>query len=203
MSQSPTAAPATSLLFRPQSFFEPLKIEQIFSTPQPLEVEIGAGDGSFLVNYAALHPEHNFLGVERLYGRLKKVERKALRMGLKNLRGLRIEGAYFTEYLLPAGSVDIIHIYFADPWPKKKHRRHRLVNERFTDLAHRALKDRGIVYLRTDDTDYFEQMVTVFDANQKFEKVETPEELSAVKTDFEREFNAKGIPTNYAAYQKR
>jgi len=196
-----TSAPA--LIFRPRSFFEPLTIGEIFAAPQPLEVEIGAGDGSFLVNYTALHPERNFLGVERLLGRLKKVERKAQRMGLKNLRGLRIEGAYFTEYLLPAGAADVIHIYFADPWPKKKHRRHRLVNERFTELVHRALKDRGIIYLRTDDLDYYEQMVTVFDANQKFEKVETPEELSAVKTDFEREFNAKGIPTNYAAYRKR
>ncbi len=198
-----SAAPAASLIYRPRSFFEPLNIAEMFTKPQPLQVEIGAGDGSFLIQYTAQHPEYNFLGVERLLGRLRKIDRKGQRQGLKNLCALRIEAAYFVEYLLPADSTDIIHIYFPDPWPKKKHRKNRLMNERFTELAHRVLKERGIVYLRTDDADYHEQMVTVFDANPKFERIETPAELSAVKTDFERGFNAEGIPTRYAAYRRK
>lgn len=193
---------APSLLIRPQNFFQPLAIADWFTPSQPLEVEIGAGDGSFIAQYAALHPEHDFLGVERLLGRLRKIDRKGRRMGLQNLRGLRIEAGYFIEYLLPAGSTDVLHIYFPDPWPKKKHRKNRVVNERFTALAHRVLTTNGIVYMRTDDADYHEQMVTVFDANKTFERIETPGELVAVKTDFEREFNAQGIPTRYAAYRK-
>ncbi|MCD6049155.1 MAG: trmB [Verrucomicrobia bacterium] len=203
MSETVATTTSPTLVHRPRSFFEPLNIGEMFSKPQPLQVEIGAGDGSFLIKYTSLHPEYNFLGVERLLGRLRKIDRKGQRQGLQNLRGLRIEAAYFVEYLLPADSTDIIHIYFPDPWPKKKHRKNRLVNERFTELAHRVLKDRGIVYLRTDDADYHEQMVTVFDANPRFERIETPEELSAVKTDFERGFNAEGIPTRYAAYRRR
>lgn len=197
-----TASAEPTLIFRPANFFVPMVMSGLYPKDQPLELEIGAGDGSFLVQYTALHPEHNFFGIERLLGRLKKIDRKGRRMGLTNLRAMRIEAAYFVEYLLPAHSTDIIHIYFPDPWPKKKHRKNRLINERFTELAHRALKDRGIVYMRTDDADYHEQMVTVFDANKKFERIETPAELSAVKTDFERGFNAEGIPTRYAAYRK-
>ena len=77
---------------------------------------------------------------------------------MTNLRGVRIESAYFLEYLLPPRSAVALHIYFPDPWPKRKHRRHRLINERFPALARQALAPGGTVYLRTDDEDYFEQM---------------------------------------------
>ncbi|HTI99067.1 MAG TPA: tRNA (guanosine(46)-N7)-methyltransferase TrmB [Dongiaceae bacterium] len=174
---------------------------RLFPQAQPLVVELGSGDGSFLVEYARQHPEHNFLGVERLLGRVRKIDRKGRRAGLHNLRGIRIESAYFLEYLLPVGAAAAIHVYFPDPWPKRKHRKFRLINERFPELARQALAPAGLVYLRTDDADYFEQMTAVFDASAWFRAVETPAELSAVVTDFEREFNARGIATRRAAYE--
>ena len=174
----------------------------MFPRVAPLEVELGAGDGSFLIEWATLHPERNFIGVERLLGRLKKIDKKARRAGLTNVRGLRIEIGYFTEYLLPPESVSAFHIYFADPWPKMKHRRHRLIQEHYIEALRNALTPHGVVYLRTDHIEYFEQMREVFGATAKFAAVKNPAELAAVKTDFEREFNAQGIPTNYAAYQR-
>jgi tRNA (guanine-N7-)-methyltransferase len=192
-----------TLLLKLTSIIERLEVEKLFVEAQPLEVELGSGDGSFLVNYAKLHPERNFLGVERLLGRLRKLDRKALRAGLDNLRGLRVESAYLLEYLLPPGSVAALHVYFPDPWPKRKHRKNRLVNARFTEIAHQALAPGGVVYLRTDDGDYFSQMVREFAANLAFRLVETPGELSAVVTDFERNFLARGVPTLRAAYAKQ
>jgi len=173
----------------------------MFPRAQPLEVELGSGDGSFLVNYARLHPERNFLGVERLLGRLRKLDRKARRAGLRNLRGLRIESAYFLEYLMPRQSIAALHVYFPDPWPKRKHRKNRLIDARFTEIAGQALAPGGIVYLRTDDTDYFSQMTSVFAANPAFHPTETPVELSAIVTDFERNFHARGVATLRAAYR--
>ena len=120
---------------------------------------------------------------------------------LTNLRLLRIEAAYLLEYLLPRGSVHALHLYFPDPWPKRKHRRHRLINERFPSLARQALAPGGKVYLRTDDQDYFEQMVGVFGAAPAFRPVATPQDLAALQTDFEKEFQARGIETLRAAYQ--
>ena len=190
-----------SLLYTLPSIIERLDLAKLFPQAQPLEVELGSGDGSFLAEYARRHPEHNFIGIERLLGRLRKLDRKGQRAGLANLRGVRIECSYFVEYLLPPGSVAALHIYFPDPWPKRKHRRHRLVNERFPTLARRALAPGGTVYLRTDDRDYFEQMVTVFAAEPAFHAVETPGELALLLTDFEREFLARGITTLRAAYQ--
>jgi tRNA (guanine-N7-)-methyltransferase len=102
---------------------------------------------------------------------------------------------------LPPGSASCLHIYFPDPWPKRKHRRHRLINERFPGLAKQALAPDGTVYLRTDDEDYFQQMLAVFGASRDFQAAETPPELAALFTDFEKNFLARGIRTHRAAYQ--
>jgi len=195
-------AASASLIYKLTSIVTRLEVNGMFPRAQPLEVELGSGDGSFLANYARLHSDRNFLGVERLLGRLRKLDRKGRRAGLTNLRGLRIESAYFLEYLLPVESASALHIYFPDPWPKRKHRKNRLVNARFTELAHQALAPGGVAYLRTDDEDYFKQMVEVFSANTKFILTETPDELSAVVTDFERNFQARGVSTLRAAYKK-
>lgn len=190
------------IIIRPPSYVERLEVAALFQKPQPLEIELGAGDGSFLVQWAAINPQMNFLGVERLLGRLRKIDRKARRMGLTNVRALRLEAAYFAEYLLPPATVSAFHICFPDPWPKRKHRQNRLLNERFTDVLRVALVPEGVVYLRTDDSDYFAQMTAVFGTNPNFESVSTPERLASVLTDFEREFNAKGIFTSRAAYRR-
>ena len=202
---APDTTPGTtgeSLVYPLPSILERIDLARLFAVPQPLEVELGCGDASFLLNYAGANPQCNFIGVERLLGRVGKIERKGRRLGLSNLRGVRIESGYFLEQLLPANCARALHVYFPDPWPKLKHRRHRFINERFPDLAQRTLMSGGTVFLRTDDTDYFEQMLRVFAAETaRFKKVETPVSLLELKTDFEAEFNARGIPTLHAAYQ--
>ncbi len=191
----------SSLLIELRSLLERLEPARIFPKSQRLEVELGCGDASFLVEYARQHPERNFIGVERLLGRLRKLDRKGRRAGLTNLRGVRIESSYFLEYLLPPHSVSALHIYFPDPWPKKKHRKHRLINEHFAKIVQTALTPGGQIYLRTDDEDYFQQMTEVFGANREFQKIKTPTELVGLLTDFEKEFQARGIKTLRTAYQ--
>src|SRR5688572_22700975 len=110
-----------SLIYRPASYLDRLPLAEMFPQAQPLEVELGAGDGSFLIAWAKANPARNFLGVERLLGRIRKIDRKASRAGLQNVRLMRIEASYFLEYLLPRNSVTALHIYFPDPWPKRKH----------------------------------------------------------------------------------
>ena len=190
-----------NLLIELRSILEPLNVAEYFPHPQPLEIELGCGDASFLLSYAQAHPERNFIGVERLGGRIRKLDRKGRRAGLTNLRGVRIESGYFLEYLVPPKSATALHIYFPDPWPKRKHLKNRFINERFPAIAERVLQSGGIVYLRTDHTDYFEQMQSVFAEAKNFRSIETPEELSSVLTDFEAEFLKQGLKTNRAAYQ--
>ena len=191
-----------ALLVELDSILEPLPLPKLFLAAQPLEVELGSGDGSFLVEYARRNPGTNFLGVERLLGRLRKLDKKGRRAHLPNLRGLRIECAYFLQYLLPAESCRVLHLYFPDPWPKRKQRKHRLVNAAFPSLARRVLQPGGVVYLRTDDADYFGQMLEVFRGVAFFAGTETPLELQSLTTDFEQEFTARGIPTLRAAFRR-
>lgn len=194
---------ADSLICIPASYIEPFRFAEIFPAGQPLEVELGAGDGSFIAAYAAAHPGRNFLAVERLLGRLRKIDRKGRRAGLRNLRLVRLEAAYLVQYLLPAASVEAFHIYFPDPWPKRRHWKNRLITPEFAESLRKALRPGGVVNLRTDNQDYFDQMLRSFDGHAGFEKVETPAPLLEFVTDFEREFHKRGIPTLHATYQKK
>ncbi len=191
-----------SIVHTQASYEDRLDLAEVFPVQRPVELEIGSGDGSFLAQYASLHPETNFLGIERLLGRLRKLDKKARKLGLDNLKIIRLEAGYFTEYLLPQASLRAFHIYFPDPWPKAKHERHRLIQPAFLQSAHKALAPGGTLYLRTDDVPYFEQMLEVCSEADGFEAADTPKDLAAVVTDFERQWTAEGKATNRAAYRK-
>lgn len=196
----PPSIPDAESLVLPPDIMNRIDFGKCFPLAQPVELELGAGDGSFLLKYSALHPERNFIGVERLLGRLRKIDRKGRRLGLTNLRALRLEASYVLEWMIHPGSLTALHVYFPDPWPKRRHWRRRLVNERFVELAARALKPGGHFYVRTDDVPYFEQMLTVGNGQPAFQRAETPAELLAVVTDFEADFNAGGIPTQHSCW---
>jgi tRNA (guanine-N7-)-methyltransferase len=193
---------APSRIYRPPSYVERLDLGHLFPVSQPLEVELGSGDGSFLAQWATQHPDRNFLGVERLLGRLRKLDRKGRRANLANLRVLRIEASYCLAWLLPRCSVQALHVYFPDPWPKRRHWKNRLVNAEFVAAAAAALALDGAVFFRTDNEDYFNQIRNVFETHAAFEPTVTPADLSDVLTDFERDFHARGVTTLRVAYRK-
>jgi tRNA (guanine-N7-)-methyltransferase len=198
----PEVPGAPAILYELTSILEPLEWDRLFPVARPVEVELGCGDGSFLLGAARGQPDHNYLGIERLLGRIRKVDRKGRKLGLDNLRAVRIEAAYCLEYLLPAASVHALHVYFPDPWPKPKHQRHRLVQPGFPGLGRRVLLPAGRVYLRTDDAAYFAQMREVFGADPGYREVSTPAALAEVTTDFEREFLAAGRSIHRTAYER-
>ena len=190
-----------ALLHDFQSITEPLRLEGLFPAAQPAELEIGCGDGGFLLQMAQQHPDRNFLGVERLLGRIRKLSKKGQNASLTNLRLLRLEGRYVMKYLLPEKAFEAIHVYFPDPWPKDRHARHRLVDEEFPQNAAHLLKRGGVVHLRTDDATYFNQMQMVFGSHGGYVEENTPAELAARVTEFEVEFNSQGNPTNRASWR--
>lgn len=200
LSQSVSPGFSSPILFELPSIVEPLPLYELFPAEGPVEVELGSGDGSFIVNYAQAHPGVNFIAIERLQGRLRKILRKAGRAGLANLRGIRIESTYFLEYLLPPHSVSALHLYFPDPWPKRRHSHNRIVNERFPMLCARALGPGGRVYLRTDAPGYFEVMLETFSTSSEFVAKESPADLLAFTTDFQKEFEARGVATYNACF---
>ncbi|MBI62305.1 MAG: tRNA (guanosine(46)-N7)-methyltransferase TrmB [Verrucomicrobiales bacterium] len=192
-----------ALLHDFQSITESLLLRELFFQQQPTELEIGCGDGGFLLEYAQRHPERNFLGVERLLGRVRKLSKRGQRIGLTNLRLLRIEARYVLDYLLPEHAFSAVHIYFPDPWPKAKHARHRLIQSDFLPRIHRILTPGGVLYLRTDDSQYFGQMQDTFSDAEAFTEESTPTALSEITTEFERQWIAEGKRTFYAAYRHK
>src|SRR2546427_997705 len=122
--------------------------EKIFRRKAPLHVDLGCGDGSFLCALAQRLPDKNFLGIERLSGRVRSSARKAA--SLDNVRLLQMESSYAVRYLLPAGSVETFYLLFPDPWPKRRHHRRRIVTPDFLGYVHTALKVNGGIYIATD-----------------------------------------------------
>ena len=190
-----------TLLHAFTSITEPLRMEELFDEQCPIELEIGCGDGGFLLSYAKANPERNFIGVERLLGRIRKLDKKGRRDNLQNLCLLRIEARYLIKHLLPEHLMEVMHVYFPDPWPKDKHARHRLIDEEFPSYAERLLKPGGVIHLRTDDLAYFKQMQRTFHSHDGFEHEPTPSDLAARVTEFEADFNARGKSTNSASWR--
>lgn len=142
--------------FVPADYFRRLERRELCQDGRPLEVDLGCGDGSFLVAMAREYPERDFLGVERLLGRARKVGKKLVRNRLENGRVLRLESRYTVEWLLPDASVSRLHLLCPDPWPKVRHHRRRLVQPEFLEAVRRVLVPGGEFLFMTDHPEYFE-----------------------------------------------
>ena len=190
--REPTPIAAEFELF-PENYFAPLDLAAVFGRVAPLEVDLGCGDGGFLVQLAATFPERNYLGIEKLGGRVQRGCRKAARLAVCNLRFLRIESTYAVEYLLPSGSVEVVHLLFPDPWPKKKHKRRRIVQPAFLDSVHRLLAPGGRFRIATDQESYFKTIRDLI-SPAAFVEESPPRDESFPVTTFEGHFVREGAP---------
>ena len=188
--------------FMPADYFARQQLADIFPRPGLFEIDFGSGEGAFIIAMAQRHPERNFLGVERLLGRVRKVCRAIARNGLENARIVRIETAYALRYLLPHGTVSIAHVGFPDPWPKRYHQRRRLIQDGFMEALHAILCEGGELRVKTDDEPYFQWMERVFDRAKGYERIDWPEDPEYPITDFERRFTAQGLPIYRARLRK-
>jgi tRNA (guanine-N7-)-methyltransferase len=177
----------------PADYFSTIDLAEIFPQPAPVQVDLGCGDGAFLVAMAQKFPGRNFLGIERLLGRIRTGCRHAARVHLPNVRFLRLEFLYAAQFLLPAGLVETAHLLFPDPWPKSKHRRRRTVTPEFLDAVHRILAPGGRLRIATDREKYFLAMRELILAPQ-FEEVLPNDDETFPATTFETRFVTEGLP---------
>ena len=175
----------------PKSLTSVLEFDGIFSRFAPVEIDLGCGDGTFLAALARENPAHNFLGIERLLGRVRSVCCKVARLELKNARVLRMESIYAVANLLPAGSVTAFHLLFPDPWPKRRHHRRRAFTREFLLAIHRALTAGGLFHVATDHADYFSQIERVIAATDIF--AISREQNDFPSSSFEQKYLARGL----------
>jgi tRNA (guanine-N7-)-methyltransferase len=183
---------AESIEFVPTDYFCPLILDDIFVRAAPVEVDLGCGDGAYLTALAEQKPDRNFLGIERLLGRVRSACQKINHADLTNARILRVEIGYAVMHLFPTESVESFHLMFPDPWPKRRHSGRRVFTEEFLASIHNALTARGTLRIATDRTDYFREIEDLAAGASNFTVMADREEPPAVST-FEKRFKQNEI----------
>ena len=168
---------------------------------RPLEIEVGCGSGGFLTRRAKANPDCDFLGIERMLGRVRSFASKCRQLKIDNARVLRLEALYTFHYLLPAHHARRVYVFFPDPWPKRKHRSHRLFGPLFLAALWKRLETGGRVEFATDHREYFETVLECFADDARFRRTEPMPRPPEVWTEFESDFRSKGLPIHAAAWE--
>ncbi len=172
-----------------------------FDHPEhPLEIEIGSGKGTFLIQQAQSAPGTNFLGIERTAGYFRYAADRLRRHGIDNARMLRTDAAEFLRFWCADGVASVIHLYFSDPWPKKRHHKRRVLQDRMLCEMHRVLGPAGELRLVTDHQTlwaWYEEL-TRRHANLflrcPFQPTPSAAPGELVGTNYERKFAREGRP---------
>lgn len=136
--------------------------------PEPIVLEIGSGHGHFLTAYAAAHPDRVCLGVDLLLERVERAHRKRERAGLPNLFFVRADVEDLLAVLPPAIRLSEIFILFPDPWPKRRHHKHRLLSAALLDRLAELAPPGSKLYLRTDHAGYFADARRAIEAAERW-----------------------------------
>lgn len=169
----------------------PLDFFALFGREAPLEVDLGCGDGTFLAELAAAAPARDFVGLERLIGRVRSACRKIAQQRLSNARVLRVEMREKVARLFPPQSVDVFHVMFPDPWPKRRHETRRLIDAMFLKSLHEISRADGIIRIATDQRDYFNVIKKCALATRLFDLITSAQEPVGLST-FEKRYREMG-----------
>ena len=197
-----------SVSLKPENLAGRLDFGDIFGRNCPVHVEVGSGKGTFLLNQARAESGVNFLGIEwarRYY--LYAVDRIG-RWGLDNVRIIRTDAVGFLAIFVPDESMDCFHVYFPDPWPKRRHQKRRFFSRENLSQIIRALKTGGQLRIATDHAEYFEMITGLVEANRS--RLEPTEFLPTagasvgewVGTNFERKYLKEQKPIYTIAVRK-
>jgi tRNA (guanine-N7-)-methyltransferase len=167
---------------------------KIFGNDKPVELEIGSGKGTMLVHLAKSNPEINFVGIEWANKFYRYCADRIKRWNLVNAKMMRTDAkAFVLEGRIEPESLKTLHIYFPDPWPKKKHNRRRLVNPEFCQAAVKILIPGGHLYIATDHQDYSEQMAMSLKTVPELQPCDYDSPAgNAVLTNYEAKFVKEG-----------
>jgi len=186
---------------------QPADWTAIFGNCNPLVLEIGCGIGDFLVQVAGQQPDLNFIAIDFYNKGCYKTCRKVEKSGLTNVRVLREEARQFITERLPHNSLQQVYINCPDPWPKKRHRKRRLVNEQFVQFLHDYLRPGGDLYFATDFEDYGIDVATFMPQIPGFTNQLAPDlyrfELPGYPlSKYMKKFMAEGKQVRFVHYRK-
>ncbi len=171
-----------------------LDLKAVFGNSRPVEVEIGPGKGGFLLRRSAEHPETNFLGLEWAPSCAAYVADRAFRAGAVNVRVMAADATEVFRSSLADQSLWRVHVYFPDPWPKRRHRRRRLIQASFLRDVRRVLRIGGWLGIVTDHIEYFNQIAPLVRQMDGMAEAAFAYEPGGeiVGSNFERKYAAEG-----------
>lgn len=176
----------------------------MFGRVAPVEMEIGVGKGRFLLAAATEHPDRNWFGLEIEPGYADIVRLKSARAGLLNLRIERLDGKAFVLRRLSPGCLAGLHVYFPDPWPKKRHHKRRLVDPEWAAAAARALAPGCLLRVASDHQEYFPIIDDALSNESLLEKLSKEEAGDwSSGTSYELKFLRTGRPIQRAIFRRR
>jgi tRNA (guanine-N7-)-methyltransferase len=186
---------------------EPLDLDEIFGRDAPRICEVGFGDGQALSTLAAKHPEVDFLGIEVHEPGVGRLLLTIEKQGLTNIRIIRHDAVEVLRDWLKPACLDRLHLFFPDPWPKKRHHKRRIVQQDFLALAARVLKPGGMLHMATDWENYAEHMLELTDSCPRFRNFAGPGHFSErpaerPETKFERRGRRLGHQVRDLLYQR-
>ena len=184
------------------------KWRELFGNDHPIHIEIGMGKGRFLMDMATLHPEINYVGIEKYSSVLLRGIQKQEELQLPNVMFIRMEAEYITE-VFAKDEVDRIYLNFSDPWPKDRHAKRRLEAREFLKRYNEILVPEGGVEFKTDNMDLFEfALEEVEPAGWKLRQwtkdLHHDPKMNAgnVMTEYEERFSSVGNPIcKYVIYR--
>lgn len=176
----------------------PLSWPEFFGNDRPVELEVGPGKGVFLAYAGAEQPGTNFVGVELAKKYAIFSAARAVKAGLDNVRVVAGDAQKFLDDFVPDRSVEVLHVYFPDPWWKKRHRKRRVVNARFVDRASKVIKLGGELRVMTDVEEYFREILDLLAPHPAFEPIDESRVESGdawrLQTNFANKFRVEGRP---------
>lgn len=184
-----------------------LDFEALFGDRRPVELEIGCGKGGFLLRRARTLPDHRFLGIEYANKFFRYAADRMARWQVTNVRLMRADAGHLVMHHLPPASVQILHVYHPDPWPKRRHERRRLIQPPFVSAVADVLVAGGRLAIQTDHADYFEQIREVVGRENRlvpvaFDVPEAGVREGRVETNFEIKYLREGRRIYQLAVQK-
>lgn len=192
----------------PPPRFRECPFPEFLSSASSLEIEIGCGKGKFIAARAEKNKEINFAAIDKAGKYLKRRKLSAQKKGLTNLKFLVADAREVLRQHVPSARVSIFHIYFPDPWPKRRHRDRRLVTAELLQMLYDRLKRGGLLYAATDDEDYFQAIKTAVAASgcpwqiREARNTRLTTDVDLPMTNYENRFFTAGCDLHYLELKK-
>ncbi len=186
---------------------KPIKWEKVFGNKNPVDCEIGFGNGEFLIKKSQMHPERNFFGIDYSEESFRRARKALEKENVPSVRLVCLEAKAAFIVLMPEKSLSHIYLNFPDPWPKKKHFKNRLLDREFFTIAASRSTSKGKIIIATDDSFYrdfiLEEISSIHLWQSLFNKGWTNELSDHFSTKYEKKWRNEGKEIFYMMFQKK